>query len=468
MSLHLSKFNVFQGKRVNTSQKNLIDNFFSFIVPKAEKEGVQIIVISGAMGSGKSAAVQFINSILMLAYPNMVWAIGRISIQNAIDTYMKEIKQMLPAEVMEKDTIEYIKLKNGSNIKAIGWGDGHVSKLRANQFSAAIIDEVTEDAGKAGTHELNKRALLEIFGRVRVPGSPRFIFLITNPDDPEHWLYREYISKASYIDGKPTNIIEAKKNVHVFYSVTSDNIFLGQDYIDTMLTNLSPKEAERRVYGRWVSVSTTGIYNEYKDELHYFPNEEYKVNKNYPITLAWDFNTAKGKPMSACIGQYINDHFHMYDEVVLENSNTRGVLEELYARGFFKQFTGTQELWIMGDAAGWAKHSSSVGSDYGVMKQFLDTLEYRVNYSFKVPVKNPEVKVRHNIVNAYLKNLKGDIRVKIYKGCETLSRGLKTAQLKSGSKYTEDDSNPTQHISSCFGYMVVRHTRSNGGVTKIN
>ncbi len=472
MAVFLEDFDVYfkdeDGvEHYNASQDLFISNTMNYIVPKAEKEGKQIVILSGAMGSGKSLAVQFVTNLLCLEYPNMQWGMGRISVQVARDTFFKELKVMAPSKALSKDNKESITYVNNSNVSILGWGDGNVTKIRSRNLHAFILEEVVEDSGKDGTYELNLKALKEVFGRVRLSGAPNIIFMVTNPSDPEHWLYREYIDKAGYVDGEKTSDKKGRKeNVHVFYSVTTDNPHLDKSYKEDMLKNLSPSEAERMVFGKWVSLSKDVIYNEYKDELHWHPDIKYKINKNHPIILSWDFNVAKDKWMSTCIGQFYNDTFHMYDECVLEHSNTRGVLEELEQRGFFKQFTGTQQLEIMGDASGWAKHSGANMSDYGLIKQFIEHLPYKVNYKIKVPKSNPPLKARHNLVNAYLRNLKGDIRVCIYEDCNSLRRGLKTVQLKKGANYLEDQSNKFQDITTSFGYMVWRCTKKDASFKK--
>lgn len=469
MAVHLSEFD----PKNNKSQKRFLENLFNFILPKAEKE-VQIVILSGAMGSGKSLAAQFAINILMTQYNNLKVGIGRISVKDAKDTFFKEFKVMCPTELLTVDNAESMKMINNSEIKAVGWGDKNVRKIRSNNFHIFVLEEVTEDAVKDGTFNLNKDALIEVIGRTRNPNGPNIIFLITNPDDPEHWLFMEYISKAGFVDGVETTTLNREQNIHVFYSVTTDNEHLNEGYKNNMLKNMSPKQAQRYVYGRWVSLGSDGIYNEYKEEEHYHPDKVYKINKSYPIHLSWDFNTAAGKPMSACMFQYINDHFHFYDECVLENSNTRGVLEELEERGFFRQFTGTQKLIINGDAAGWAKQSAGTFSDFGLIKQFIDHLEYKINYEIKVPTKNPDVKARHKLFNVYLKNLLGEIRVSIYPPAHdptqaaSLHRGMKSTKLKSGSKYLECDKNPMQHITTAAGYGIWRCTRKEGGTEVIS
>lgn len=462
MAIHISDFNWTNPKNgmTNTSQRKFLQLFYRDILPKSYEE-TQFVVLSGAMGSGKSMAVQYIVARLLMENPDLKIGIGRMSVDMAKTTFFRELKIMLPSEVVDQDSAESMTLINRSLVKCLGWGDKNVRKLRADNFHCFVLEEVTEDAVREGSFNLNKDALDEIIGRVRNPNGPNIIFLVTNPDDPEHWLHKEYIAKAGYVDGERTKTIGRDDRIHLFYSVTTDNPYLKDSYRSDLETKLTPNQAKRYVFGKWVSISGEGIYNEYNDEQHYHADKVYEPNYAHPVYLSFDFNTAKGKPMSACIGQFINDHAHGYDECVIENSNTRGILQELKERGFFKNFELDKraKLIIVGDAAGWSSQANSDFTDYGVIEQFLNTLETPINFKIEAVAKNPEKKERHSLVNLYLKNFKGDIRTSIYAPAHdptkisTLARGLKSTRLKKGSKYDEEET-PVQHITTAWGYFL--------------
>ena len=451
----------------NESQERFLDDFFNRIVPLAMEE-CQIIVLSGAMGSGKSLAVQFAINLLCTQYPDYQGAVGRISKDIVKDTFFRELKIMTPEEVLSVDTKEFLEWKNGSNFKIVGWGDGDTMKLRSNNLHCFVMEEVTEDAAMAGKVELNYRALLEVFGRVRLNNAPNLIILVTNPDDPSHWLHEKYIEKAGWVDGEKREGKNRDPNVSVHYSKTIDNKFLKKGYEANLRKQLSEKQFQRYGLGRWVSLESEGIYYEYDENVHYLDDKTYKIDYRFPINLNWDFNTAKGKPMSVCMSQYIRDVFHFYDELLIEDSSTRGILEALFEDGFFEQFKpGGTNLIINGDAAGWQKHSSGNMSDYGVMKQFFDHLPYKINYEICVNRSNPPVKSRHNVCNLYLKDYTGRIRCWLYAKCENLNKGLKGGQLKKGNTYKELETY-TQHVCTAFGYNIFKNTRDSGGVEDLD
>lgn len=459
----------------NPSQTLFIEDVVNRIIPLAEEEGIQYVILSGARGSGKSVGVEYLVNYLAINYPGIDMKMSRISIEEIKGGMFKELKEMTPKEILKIDNKESIVYMNDSMVSCFGYGDGNVRRIRGKgNCHSWIMEECTEDEGKAGYSGLNKKALEEISMVARNPGHPNIIFILCNPLGPEYWLYEDYISKARFVDGKRNKSTneEILENVHVFYSVTSDNTFLRPSYIKNLQRALSPKQALRDIYGQWVNISGGTIY-EFDEEIHY-KDEEYIINDNFSEIISWDFNTAEKKPMSVVMGQFINDHLHMYDECILYNSNTKQMLLELEAKGFFKKFSkeSGKELIIMGDSAGWSRQSGGQASgaevsDYSIIRDFLDHLTYYVNYDIQVPRKHPGVRERHNLVNGYLKNMHGEVRITFYKGCKMLVKGMKTTKLKKGAGYTEDDSNPAQHSTTCLGYLLWRATREEGGIEYI-
>jgi PBSX family phage terminase large subunit len=467
MAIHYSNFNPIKTfpdgtQKSNNSQRRFLKSFYQDVLPKSLND-LQIVILSGAMGSGKSLAIQYLTTKMSIDYPLLQVRVARLSIKAAAQSFFRELKVMIPEVIKDAESAEQLTLKNGSHIMCRGWADKNLSKVRSDNAHIYILEEATEDARTQGNNNINYEALKEMVGRTRNPNGPNIIFIISNPDDPEHWLYQKYISKAGFINGQETDALNRVNNVHVYYSITTDNPFIRESYKDSLAQNMSPKQSQRYIFGKWVSLAEDGIYNEFNEDEHYHKDKKYVIDRNLPINLSFDFNTAAGKPMSACIFQYKNDHIHVYDEVVL-NGNTKTVLDELVSRGFFEDIVkNNQSLIILGDGAGWATQSSGGWSDFLYIQKYINELTYnnqKVMLEMKAGRKNPEIAARHKVVNYYLKNLKNQIRVSIYppahdeKATSTLVRGLKSTQLKKGSRYLEDDSNSTQHITTAFGYAV--------------
>ncbi len=239
------------------------------------------------------------------------------------------------------------------------------------------------------------------------------------------------------------------------FSKTEQNPFLPRTYIDQLKESFDPKMAMRMLDGLWIEIRSDVIYHSYSREKN-FRDQEYHVNPSHEVLWAWDFNIGDGKPMSSAFGQYIDEAFHWFGEIVLDGSRTLSVLEEAAARGILDM---PVSFVINGDATGAARSSKALHSDYEVIKHFLDNYQTksggRVKYRMNVPRANPPIKERHNMMNAYCVNAHGKSRFFVYKTCPTLDKGMRLTALKKGGQYIEDDSKPWQHITTAVGYSVI-------------
>lgn len=98
----------------------------------------------------------------------------------------------------------------------------------------------------------------EVFDEIksRCSGNGARILVDTNPDNPEHWLKRDYI------DNDDKSILSYKFNLF-------DNNFLNERYRDNMI-NTTPTGmfTDRNIYGEWVSGDGV-IYQDFDARLHY-------------------------------------------------------------------------------------------------------------------------------------------------------------------------------------------------------
>ena len=62
----------------------------------------------------------------------------------------------------------------------------------------------------------------------------------TNPDSPSHWVYKYFITSDNPMR-------------HVYYSITEDNPFLPDWYIEQLKSTLDPKMAARMLRGEWIA-----------------------------------------------------------------------------------------------------------------------------------------------------------------------------------------------------------------------
>lgn len=418
--------------------------------------GTQCVLFSGAVGSGKSVMAAHLIWSHALNNPGADIGIGRRDLKRLKSTLLKTILLHRPSNWRINEDFQFnkaeskITLPNSSTISSFSWADGDLERFKSEQFSMFVIEEASENDNQ----EIFS-AILSRLGRLTHIKEKLFL-LLTNPDEPDHWINKDFIMKAGNIDSKIREG-DYNSNYHVYYSLTVQNKFLDKAYVQMLLKSNHSKWIERNLEGKWISFGGQGLYFAYNEEKH-LVNRDYIVDLKHPIYVSFDFNVAKGKPMSVCLSQYINDTFHFFDECVVEGANTSKILDEMHSKHMFNYNT---QYIINGDAAGWSKGSATNGySDYDIIKNFLNKINPNGKFNFKIDVdlSNPEVKVRHNTVNAYLQNGLGEARIFVYKRCKTLNEGFKLTQLKDNARYIEDDSKYYQHITTAAGYTICKNS----------
>lgn len=404
-------------------------------------QGTLEILLSGAVGSAKSILLAHLTIFHCLAHTNARVLVGRRALPDLKETIFKKILEHLEGVMEEKrdywvnHTSCKITFRNGSEIISKTWADKNYKKFRSLELSAAVIEELTENK------QDDKQAYDEIKMRVgRLTHiHEKFIISATNPDSQSHWAYKYFI-EATF----PTR--------KVFYSVTTDNPFLPKSYVEQLKNELDPKMAQRMIYGQWVDINEEVVYYAY-DREHNFLNKPYVVNQAYPIFISWDFNIGEGKPLSAVIFQYINDTFHLFDEVVVHGMRTNESCDEMADRGLLDYHT---KYILTGDAAGRHKDTRNVRSDYDIIKAFFANYRTKnntqINFVLHVTLSNSAIRSRHNMVNSYCINANGKRRLFVYEKAKTCDEGLRLTRLKHGGNYIEDDSKAYQHITTSIGY----------------
>lgn len=405
------------------------------------EDGNLEILLSGSVGSAKSLLMTHIIVSHCMNNEGAQFCIARRTLPDLKSTIFQMILEHLDSDQLKEgkdywvnQTSAEIAFKNGSKIISRSWADRKSKKGRSLALSGLAVEELTENDDK------DREAVMELKMRVgRLGHVTENIFIAaTNPDSPAHWGYKYFILGA-----------EQFKTRHVFYSVTSDNPFIPQKYVDQLLQDLDPKMAQRMIYGKWIEIADEVVYYSYDRDKH-FVNADYRVVTTHPIHIAYDFNIGEGKPMSCVFYQHIDDVFHFFDEIVIFGARTENTLEEAKARGLLSHPTVYK---IHGDASGKHKDTRNNLSDYQIIEAFLK--RNAVSYHYEVPASNPPIRERHNTVNAYMLNSNNQVRLKVYKACKTLDEGFRLVKLKPGANFLEDDSKSYQHVTTAAGYGVM-------------
>jgi PBSX family phage terminase large subunit len=410
-------------------------------------QGVHEILLSGSVGSAKSILMAHLGLTHVLGNEKSRVLLGRRALPDLKETLVTKISEHLEGiytpgkDYQFRENTGYFEFRNGSEFISRSWADKRYRKLRSLELSAALIEELTENSNAEfdGFYK-------ELRARVgRLPTiKENFICCATNPDAPSHAAYEYFI-----VSDNPSR--------HVYYSVTTDNPFLSDWYIEQLKQTYTKKEILRMIYGQWIEIKSEVIY--YAFDIEKSRIREYEVNEAYPIGITFDFNIGEGKPFSVCLFQYIHGNFYFFDEIVVEGMRTLDAIEEAAERGLLDY---NCKYIVYGDAAGRARTTNYNKTDYEQIRHFLrsyyvNKYDRMIEFDFDVPVSNPPVRKRHLIVNGQLENANGQTHVFILQEkCPTLVKGFNLTKLKKGGNYIEDDSDPWQHITTAAGYGILK------------
>lgn len=415
------------------------------------------MLLSGSVGSAKSLLLAHLIVTHCLFNRGAHVGIGRRVFKDLKDTLAQVIRHHVDGEVdfNYNGTSAKFEFPNESIIRPFSWADRHYKKFRSHEFSMFVIEELTENDNKEFYDEIHAR-----IGRLRHIDE-KLLVCATNPDEPEHWAFKHW-----FVDQNPLR--------HAYKSSTKDNPYLPESYIEQLRQNLDPKMARRMIDGEWLSIRQEVIYHQYEPEKNRILRP-YVYDPKNEIHWAWDFNISDGKPLSSCFFQFKDGAFHVGHDLVVQGLRTEDMLEEAHGRGLLNHQT---TYVINGDATGKHRDTRSRHSDYEIIKNWLSNAKVKgpngqmvpINWRMNVPLSNPKVRERHNMVNAWLHNAAGQRRLFVYQDAQVVHEGLMMTKLKPGAEYIEDDSKSFQHVTTALGYglvATVRERENTGSITNL-
>jgi hypothetical protein len=146
----------------------------------------------------------------------------------------------------------------------------------------------------------------------------------------------------------------------------------------------------------------------------------------------------------------MTDTWHFYNEVIVDGQRTLDSLEEAEARGIIPI---SQRYIIHGDCNGRSRDTRQTKTDYELIENWLAKKNYR--FEIQVPKSNPPVRDRHNVVNGYMLNAKGESKLFVYRDAPTVDEGFMLTRLRPGGQYLEVDTDRWQHCTTACGYAIM-------------
>jgi PBSX family phage terminase large subunit len=140
----------------------------------------------------------------------------------------------------------------GRLVHCIGANDAKAEKvLRGLTLAGAYVDEATV---------VPEGFWRQLLGRLSVPGAR--LFATTNPDNPSHWLKKDFLDKEKLPAGDPN-----RPDIVSFHFILDDNPSLDPEYVAGLKAEFTGLWYKRFILGHWVAAEGA-IYDMLDDTAH--------------------------------------------------------------------------------------------------------------------------------------------------------------------------------------------------------
>ncbi len=386
---------------------------------------------SGPIGSGKSAAL--CHEAIRLSYlnPGRTGLIGSPTYPMLRDSTLTALIETLhdneiPFDLNKADNVLVMRdTRSRILLRAVD----EFERLRGPNLAWFGLDELTY------THE---GAWLRLEGRLRDPRATRRCgFAVWTPKGFD-WVYRRFI-------GHPAPGYEA------IQAQPFENRFLLEqvpDFYERLRGSYDENFFRQEVMGDYLSARGGLVYHAFDRAVNV---RETKVDRAREIVWALDFNV---DPMCSVVVQVERGgEVSVLDEIVLRRATTEMACEE-----FEKRFGLPRAgVLVYGDASG-ASMQTTGYSDYQVIRSYFGSRSARVSY--RVPKANPPVRERVSMVNARLRNARGEARLFVDPRCAELIDDLEQVSYREDSTQIDKDTDRRRtHLSDALGYLIWQQDR---------
>jgi len=278
------------------------------------------------------------------------------------------------------------------------------------------------------------------------------------------WVYNRFVGP------------ERVAGYQAIFARPGENKWLPADFYDRLKASYDERFYRQEVLGEYLPQFAGQVYYTFdrKDSLR--PLE---FDPALPLCWALDFNIdpmcsvlAQVKDVTtreeALMGRRVTE-IHVIDELVLPDCRTDQACRALWERieGARLCERGLTSIQVYGDASGAARRTSSLKSDWQIVKEFLRR-ETPLRASFRIPPANPPVRERVTEVCSALRSADGRRRLLIDPRCKELTADLEQVAWRRDAagnavgEIAKTDPRRT-HVSDALGYLVWRERSSQAG-----
>jgi len=370
------------------------------------------VVLAGRRG-GKTFLVQR-EAVKFAAKPDsVVWILAnsRQQIKSLVWSKLKKKLSKLNWIQSTNESELTILLKNGSMIclKSAEQGDN----LRGESLDFVCIDEFCDIDLEEIFYQIIRPALSDKKGHALFTGTPKA------GNQAARDLYDNYLTKKNWVS---------------FSYTTADGGFVDAEEIEQARQDLSPKVFAQEYLANWVTFAGV-IFGDFGEHNI---REVRKPTETEIIYIGYDMNVT---PLCAILGRRTPTGLEMFDEIILENSNTNEMVDEIRNR------YPRNPITIMPDPSGTQRKTSANGNtDIKILEMAGFTTRYHRSH--------PLVRDRINACNSmFFKRSDASTRFTIDPSCKKTIACLKNWAYKTGTMIP-DKSSGFDHACDAIGYLI--------------
>jgi hypothetical protein len=382
---------------------------------------------SGPVGSGKSMALCFTALRLAIANPGCQGLLGA-------PTYrmMRDVTQVALLRMLDENAIPYEFLKS-DNIIRLGVIESEImlrsldepERLRGTNLAWFGVDELTFTSEEGWTR---------LEARLRDPRAKRLCgFGVWTPNGHD-WVYRRFIQ--SPVPGYECVRAKPLENKHVLAA--------NPDFYKRLEVSYDERFYRQEVLGEYLNITQGRVYESFDRDRNL---REAQFDPRKPLYWSLDFNVS---PLCSVLAQQDETGIRVIGEICLENATVSDAVEALHSR-IQRAPAG---LVVTGDASGRQRSVTALGDAYAELRKHL-TVSGFLNTTFRVPMSNPAVLQRVKLVNAFLLNASGEVRLTLDPRCKELAKDFEQVVFKPNEGVVDKarDAKRT-HISDALGYLL--------------
>jgi phage terminase large subunit len=387
---------------------------------------------SGPIGSGKSAAL--CQEALRMTYVNAgrTGLIGAPTYPMLRDSTLASLMETLednniPFELNKSD---YVLTMKDSKSRILLRSLDDFERLRGTNLAWFGIDELTYT---------QEGAWLRLEGRLRDPKAKEHRgFAVWTPKGFD-WVYRKFIANPS-------------PGYEVVQATPYENRYLLDavpDFYERLKGSYDETFYQQEVLGSYLNANGSLVYHAFDRKANVQP---LTMDSGRPLIWALDFNV---DPMCSVVAQRGRwGEVSVLDEIVLRRATTEQACEE-FERRFGMPRAG---IVLYGDASGSSMQTTG-SSDYQIIRAFFARRAVKVTY--RVMPSNPAVRDRVGVVNAALKNARGEVSLLVDPKCRELIHDFEQVSYREDSTQIDKEKDRRRtHLSDALGYLMWQEGRS--------